>query len=372
MKKDLADLHLEGRLPASPEDFPDAPTPGAPSSSSALARWTPLSKFENVFSEKPRPRAWLLQRDDLDKAGPDPSRDEKAIGVLPRGKVGMLAAGGGVGKTMALCQLAIAVATGTRWLASTGARPGELGAGFITPKDGGRVLLALGEEDAEEVQRRMFNAGKNLSGEQQRKALERIVVMPLAGVAVGLIEETGHAPLLEELRARLNAENEGWALLVLDPLSRFAGLDTEKDNAAATRFVQAVETLVTVSGSPTVLLAHHTNKTARNKSSTARDTENSGARGASGLTDAVRWVADLDADGKGHAWLEVKKTNYSAPMDAVLLVRDGENGGALRAATAADQARKTADEAASKAAEDAKKPPKARTASGAPIGDNDV
>jgi hypothetical protein len=66
--------------------------------------------------------------------------------VFPVGEVGQLIAEGGAGKTMALCQLAVAVATGTRWLGTFEATRG-------------RALLVLREEDAEEARRRLLHGG---------------------------------------------------------------------------------------------------------------------------------------------------------------------------------------------------------------------
>jgi hypothetical protein len=85
----------------------------------------------------PPKREWLL-RD---------ARSSLSNGVLPLGKVGLFISEGGLGKTMALVQCAIAVATGSTWLGSYSTKPG-------------RVLLILGEEDAEEVRRRFYNAVK--------------------------------------------------------------------------------------------------------------------------------------------------------------------------------------------------------------------
>ena len=61
---------------------------------------------EEWYSTPPPPRRWLL-RD---------ARKENRDGVLPLGKVGLLAAAGGVGKTTANTQLTLAVASGTTWL----------------------------------------------------------------------------------------------------------------------------------------------------------------------------------------------------------------------------------------------------------------
>ena len=295
------------------------------------------------FEAKPPHRRWLLERDGED--------DEKSrsVGFLPLGKVGMLAAAGGVGKTMALVQLALSVATGRPWL----------GAFYVPEESRGHVLLALGEEDAEEAHRRLYNAFRAMwpgdeeqhSGEQRaamKRAVERITVVPLSGVPCSLVttspttRTTEESAALAGLREFLDNAAHEWSLVVLDPLSRFAGVETETDNAAATRFVQAVETLVTVPGNPTVLLAHHTTKGSRGEEGeNASDTTD--ARGASAITDGVRWVARLSPVKRsendpvpGRATLTLTKSNYGPP-DRRRTVKRAE-GGALVPLEAAEVA----------------------------------
>jgi RecA-family ATPase len=310
--RDENDKLRDGDLPHDPfEGTVHVPPPGDPFE----GRWQPLS--ETLLRTKPPPRRWLLTRAPAE--GFDGRGEAGHVGLLPLGKVGMLAAAGGVGKTMALCQLALAVATGKEWL------------GLKTPNPG-RVLIALGEEDLDEVHRRLFHASAamQLQGADFKTAAERIIALPLAGVSVALTRGDGQgnvteAAVLTQMKKRLE-QGGPWSLLVLDPLSRFAGPDVEKDNAAATRFVQAIETLVDAPGGPTVLVAHHTNKVSRS----ATENDASAARGASGLVDGVRWVANLDTDGKEVCVLRFTKSNYSAPAPDLYLRRQPEHGGALR------------------------------------------
>jgi hypothetical protein len=293
----------------------DRPAVGSPGRKPGVlgSRWKPLREL-GLPAEPPR-RRWLLQR-------PAEPHDGSHLpqGYLPLGKVGMLAAAGGAGKTMALVQLAISVATGRPWLGR-----------YVVPEDArGRVVLALAEEDQEEAHRRLHavRRGLALSEAEWAAVLDRIVLLPMAGESVqlvaaqrrdGLAEETD---VLRELRELLS-EGPDWKLVVLDPLSRWAGPETETDNFAATRFVGAVESLVRAPGGPTVLLAHHTTKAARLGMGASDATA---ARGASALTDGVRWVATL-ARGDGLLSLSLVKTNYSAPADDCVLKR--REGGLL-------------------------------------------
>ena len=252
---------------------------------------------------------------------------------------------------MALCQLALSVATGKSWL------------GTFTVPTPGRVLLALGEEDAEEVRRRLYNAGRamGLSSNERRLALERIIMLPLAGVPCSVVENGDNGNQNETdffawLQGKLSESGEPWRLLIFDPLSRFAGPEAEKDNAAATRFVQAIEALTNMPDKPTAIVAHHTNKGARKA---GQDVDTSSARGSSALTDGARWVATIAIDRltfEDHdvarrlaevVTIEVTKNNYASFKSGIELRRDSENNGALIAIDETDKATvKTAREKA--------------------------
>jgi len=83
--------------------------------------------------------------------------------VLPLGKVGLLTGEGGVSKTMAVCALAISVASHELhpWL------------GCFSVSDQGRVLLLLGEEEAKEAQRRLYNTRMAIGAPVPELGLDR-------------------------------------------------------------------------------------------------------------------------------------------------------------------------------------------------------
>jgi len=286
----------------------------------------PFVKDRKYLVKKPQSRIWLLEREyrDKDRNNRDPEGSGR-IGVLPLGKVGMLAAAGGVGKTMALCQFALAVGSGVPWLGMHVATPGH-------------VLLALAEEDEGEVHRRLYNAmeAMKLTREQRELAEAHITALPLAGIPVALTEGDGRGNVteteaLKQLLESLHQPRREWRLIVLDPLSRWAGNDTEKDNAAATRFIQTVEKLVAVPGSPAVMLAHHTSKFSRR----GETDDATAARGASGIVDGVRsvMILETDKDEPNIMILRFSKSNYSVAAPPIYLTRDNEYGGALRVMT---------------------------------------
>ena len=220
---------------------------------------------------------------------------------------------------MALVQLAISVITGRRWFGR-----------YDIPKESrGHVLLALAEEDEGEASRRLWTVREHLNLDQNELDLveQRLILLPLAGEQVALDSAKSHGhkgtPALDALQRQLSASSNPWRLVVLDPLARWAGPDTEIDNDAATRFVTSIEALTRVPGRPTVLLAHHSTKEARHYKKLDKT---SVARGAGALTDGARWMATLQTDAKepDRLTFEVVKSNYTALPTPLKLRREGD------------------------------------------------
>lgn len=276
-----------------------------------LARWTPVSMA--TMTEPPPVRRWLLRH--LDRDGHDCAPGQ-GDGFLSRGKVGLLCAEGGLGKTYVLIELAICIVTGRRWLDAFEVDPAARK---------GKVLLGLAEEDIAEARRRMWEVGLalRLTPAEQQKCTEQIVLLPLAGCPVALTalerRTPVESPMAGQLRAQLTsaAGEHGWSLIVLDPLARWAGAEAETSNESATRYVQTIETLTESPGEPTVLVAHHTPQVARR-------TGEATSRGVTGLVDGARWVASMTCAGKGRVDFALAKSNYSRPMaEPIHLVKDG-------------------------------------------------
>ena len=77
-----------------------------------------------------------------------------------------------------------------------------------------------------------------------------------------------------------NETDEGIALIIFDPASRFLGSEGEINSFMATKFIAMLEAMTQLKGNPTVVFAHH-----MNKSSISKDTDQGSARGSSALTD---------------------------------------------------------------------------------------
>ncbi|HTP51408.1 MAG TPA: AAA family ATPase [Anaeromyxobacteraceae bacterium] len=219
-------------------------------------------------------------------------------GFLPRGLVGMVAGAGGLGKTFALVDLALAVATGGGWL------------GTFQSERPGRVLLLLGEEDQAEVRRRVYYAAQARGMDDRDRELiaSNLYALGMRGESVALIRSAHEVTaargdmasihdvetdFARDLRTILE-ERGPWDLVVLDPVSRLAASDTEIDNSAATRFIECLERLARVPGAPFLMVAHHTSQSSRQTILAGGSSDATAARGVTGLTDGPRWTAVLE------------------------------------------------------------------------------
>jgi hypothetical protein len=270
---------------------------------------------------RPRPTPMLLTMD-----GGRGADDLGQIGFLPRGKVGLMVSPGGTGKTALLCQLALSVASGVQWLET-----------FNVIRGPERVVLALGEEDREEIRLRLYDAA-NAMGIRTNPKLQAFVkknlrVIPLYGrdakILAPMVNDLGHmsdqaepSAVAQQWMDQLKAEGET-ALIILDPLSRFIRGD-ENDNTNATEHVTILEKFTKLPGNPTVLCAHHANKNALNSDKAASQGD---SRGASALVDGARWMSVLLKKTKegerARVVFSVEKTNYTPPLEETIeLVRE--------------------------------------------------
>jgi hypothetical protein len=283
----------QGEGDAAPVEGLDALTDGARAALPPLpnvAGWGQWINEWGWFQSAAPPRPMLLaKRGGVRRLPGAESVVGDADGVLPLGKLGMIAAPGGTGKSALATHLALCVATGRPFLGWEVVKPGA-------------VVMALAEEDAGEMHRRIRAAadGLDLSDDDRVLASRRIFALPLAGKAKRLVADpkdpeanmTGEA-LLTLLREKAPRDG-GWSLVVLDPMSRFGSPMMETDNAAATDAVAFAERFCDLPGTPTVLMMHHTPKGQGVSSGSGNKLTMDSARGASALRDGARWMAVLD------------------------------------------------------------------------------
>ncbi len=257
--------------------------------------------------------------------------------VLLRGQTVILGSPGGTGKTIVECELAVAAALGRPWV-------GE-GSWRATP---GRGLLLVAEEARAGMLRRLHWAcvAAGLSTAEMDEVARNVTVLPLAGVGcaltTGIDPATGELPMTDRAREILDrlraaaAEGKPYTLVIVDPLTHFAGADTEKDNIAGARFVQlACAFAAEDCGCPTVWIAHHTRKLARGD-----DPESVEAlRGGSALANAARAVLIMrelrHVEGAPSLLrLVLAKRNDVPPTAPLVLCRPQGDHGCLRLARA--------------------------------------
>lgn len=266
-----------------------------------------------------------------------PVREWLVAERFPKGVVGLLAAAGGTGKSMATLQLAFSICTGLPWLE-------------MPIEQTGAVLMFSAEDDREEIHRRLKSVAKLYSDDvdpfdsaafepYRAKVAERLYVFDRVGrdnrltaKVSGELQRTAFVRQVIEVAEQV----PDVALIVLDPLARFDGGDPN-DNADSTRLIECAEEIRKATGA-TVLLPHHVNKGSLKDTASGQEA----VRGGSGLVDGSRWVgllAGLRAEvaekdygippeeAGQYVRFTTPKANYSAPWGGAWLRRIA--GGAL-------------------------------------------
>ena len=273
-------------------------------------------RIDRYLASAPPPRRWLLD------------------GLLVMGKAGAVIAPGGYSKSQLLLQLGVTVATGIDlaecWKA------GETGA----------VIYFAAEDDHDELHRRLDRIQSRLTQEGKANVLSalqaNLFVFSTVGFDTLMTKRSISGEVCQtEVVGRIVAlakQVESLKLIIVDPISRFRGGE-ENSNEDATRFVEALESIAQQTGA-SVLAAHHAGK-----ASYALDANQGASRGASALTDGLRWQMNLtpvtEKQGialgldNGHmrryVMATVTKTNYAAMPEPVILER--QEGGYLCAVT---------------------------------------
>lgn len=247
-------------------------------------------------------------------------------GFMPKGMPCMLISPGGSGKSWALLQAAIAAATGTKWL------------DHFECERPIKVAYISAEDSLNQMWRRARKVffGCNLDKDKASKERfnDNFYPIPLNGLALELCDAEGEPSnefyeLEKYLHTMQNIE-----LLILDPASSFYGCG-ENDSKPIRRWITLLHKLTHCAGNPTVLVAHHTNKSAFQKTKDNNDTnfDQSFARGSSAISDGVRWMACLekkDTPENDRVLLRLLKSNYSGFPPPLELIRDREWSGLLR------------------------------------------
>ena len=235
---------------------------------------------------------------------------------IRKGIVGMIVGAGGVGKTHALAQLAISIASGENWL------------GIYPIEKPGSVFFGLGENHNEDVHRLIRKIAVH-SFEQEASLFEkermldvskRLAITSFSGIDASFVFNNKPTPFYNTFLSALKQTEppDGWSCIILDPISRFLGSDSETDSAAATRFISLLERMtLELRGNPSVIFGHHMNKSSLGSS----NTNQTASRGSSAITDGVRWQANLEVVREedvptNHVMLKVVKSNFTPTIQA--------------------------------------------------------
>ena len=263
----------------------------------------------------------LVAASDLLSASPKP-REYVIDQFLPKKIVAGLFAPGGSGKSMLTLTTAISVASGIPLFGMFG---------VLKP---GRVVMISGEDDVEEIHRRLHRMTETLSESQKMLVGQNLHILDLADrfELFTVKPSYGEAEMTDvpQAIARVIEGKIGDAcLIIVDPASRFRG---GEENLAAdtTRFVQALQYLRDRLQA-TIWLVHHVNKGAR-----VNGANQNNARGSSALIDGLRLGYELNVieasevrklygdSVTGIELLSLRsiKSNYGRPAEPLILQRN--------------------------------------------------
>lgn len=205
------------------------------------------------------------------------------------GTTGLLVGPGAAGKSQLALLLLFAVATGRNILP-----------GIFSPTRAGKVLGVFCEDDERVLHHRVRAIADHLflfDKEARELLRQNLTIITAAGKDVRFVDQStknlAESYFFAEVLQAVGQVGD-LRFIALDPISRIYGSE-ENDNTAATFFVGLAEQLAQKTGAG-VLLLHHVSKRA--------GVDNSGfnleaamsqdaARGASGLTNGVRWQCNL-------------------------------------------------------------------------------
>lgn len=245
------------------------------------------------------------------------------VGVMPRGEPCMIAAPGGTGKSFLALACAIASASGTAWLHYQAKKPVK--------------TIFIGAEDNQNtIGNRFYRLLRGLNIHKNPVVFEtmkrNIAVWGKKGTRMPLIDDKGkETEIFEDLKYRIQQEGDV-GLVILDPARSFMARDTESDNGAASEWKDIICSLTELPSRPTVLVTHHTNKSAirGNGKDSAPTFDQSSVRGASALVDGFRWILNMQKvyeDDERKIFIKIGKSNFSDDGNATEWRLNYEDGG---------------------------------------------
>ena len=263
-----------------------------------------LISANQLLGTPPKPREYLID------------------GFLPKKIVCGLFAAGGTGKSFLSLSIAVSLASGA-----------PLFGKFWVSKPG-KVVIVSGEDDSEEIQRRLHRITASLPPESKTLLGRNLHIIDLADQFELFTQKPAHGEVSitgvpNSISESIKNKIDGAELLIVDPASRFRG---GEENLAAdtTRFVQSLQ-LLRDHLQASILIVHHTNKSA-----SINGASQNNARGSSALIDGIRLGYELSLiDGQtvskfygeqppGVSLLSLRsvKSNYGPGLEPLTLKRN--------------------------------------------------
>lgn len=238
--------------------------------------------------------------------------------AIPEGVVSVLAGQGGSSKSMLSAGVSLALASGQPYL------------GF-TPTDKHPVLYLSGEDDKNEIHRRIYKMlpgicpmESSLSGFDDRQAtttLQNLYVPDLCGKQLRLTEKNHEVHQTEVFNSLMETLNKfkDIKMIILDTGSRFRG-GSENDASDTAMFVSTCEQIVAATGA-TILIITHTNKTGGGGQNATR--------GSSALVDNSRLTMTMtpvvvNKKPTNQVELRVAKNNYGSAHNISIFERQDD------------------------------------------------
>ena len=264
---------------------------------------------------------------------PPPELDWVFKGSLLARTTGMLVGPGAAGKSTFSLMMLMAVATGC-----------DILPGIFTPTRAGKVLGVLAEDDEDILHHRIHSMANPINKDAKERLRKNMRVVTTAGHDIRFLDASKktleESDFFKEVFEAIK-DVDGLRLIVLDPVSRFHGAE-ENDNGAGTFLVSLLERIAQKTGAAVIIIHHVSKRAGLNKEGFDLEAamHQDAARGASGLTNGVRWQCNLfglpeksaqhklgvnDALSGQYLALKVSKKNYGKPEEVHFLER-GQGG----------------------------------------------